>query len=1122
MSAKMDWARSGQDKALVFDGKNMLVSASAGSGKTTVMVEKIKRYLMKGGSLTRLIVVTFTRASAADMREKLEKEIRSLVREGGEEAARYRKELRNLPLAYIGTIDSLCGEIYKRYFEDVNRSPVFSVLDEDEAYALRREATEQVIEERLSAADEDFAEISKYYADGRNFDGLYAAVDAISDFLAVQEDPEGYLAKASATAAQPLESSPCTEYLKKTYVKKFARLASRAERARECAKLLPEAKVNAALAAIECAYAGAERILHADSTERFYAAVNSFVQGSGLPSRTAKYTPEQTEALAEARSFVNDVKKLFAEAAALFGDYSEAAELEREVSAGVDRLIALVKRVNEVYSEMKEEREALDFADVERFALKILSNPERAKELRDGTDYIFFDEYQDTNRLQEAIIGAVAKDNLFMVGDVKQSIYRFRHAEPQIFLDRYRRYEERENGSNVPLNMNFRSSQAILEFIDKIFSAVMTYDFGGLDYGKTSRFNEAGIDFKGLGDEPQINVAIFTPEEKEKAELPEVYSVREAPSPAKKRDREAEYICSEIKRLVSEVKIPDKESGATRKMRYSDIAVLVRRHASAASLAETFARYGIPYDFSRPDPSAFAKDLNAILSVIKVIDNPFDDYALSAAMLSPFGGFTEDELAVISEESEGKYFYERVRSHTGVYAGRVKEFTDRVACYRKLSRLTDVSSLIARIATETGFLSGLLADGEYERIDMFNSYVKYLQNKEAAKDVSRFLKFSETEFKPPAVSGGEDCVRFMTVHASKGLEFPAVFFARAGSVFSNRAARGAVILDSELGIGVKSYDEDSRASGKPLSRKAIELKSGAENKLEEMRLMYVAMTRARFRLYVTGSPARGDGFGETYPEKCNSYLAWINFAAKTDASLKRYITYDPAAEGLAEKEKRIKRVYPIDGGEKISYYDYPYAESTSISNKYTVTALNSEAGNLDANESVNEQYVPSLGTEDTVTGILYHKIMELIDFNDRTPEGIRAQLEAMAAKGVDVSGADADKIAEAVGNPLFDGARAGKTLREREFIYYAPAREVLRDCASGDKTLVQGVMDLVILSEEGNVLVDYKVTGASAETIRARYGEQVRLYARAFEEITGEKLSRKAVFVINRNEVVDF
>ena len=1122
MSAKMDWARSGQDKALVFDGRNMLVSASAGSGKTTVMVEKIRRYLLSGGSLSRLIVVTFTRASAADMREKLEKELRLLVREGGEESARYRKELRNLPLAYIGTIDSLCGEIYKRYFEDVNRSPVFTILDEAEAEALRREAMEEVAEEFAAAGDEDFAEITKYYADGRNFEGLYTAAGDLMDFLAVQEDPEGYLKRAEAIAEQPFDESCYVEYIRKNYVRKFARLASRAERARERAKAIPQDKIAAATAVVNCAADGLDRVLRADTAARFFAAVNSYIQESRLPVKSAKYSPEEASALGDVRRFVNAVKDLFKEASELFGDHDLAAEAEAKVAPTVRRLIKTVARMNEVYAAKKEEREALDFADVERFALRILSNPERAAEIRDGTDYIFFDEYQDTNRLQEAIIAAIGRDNLFMVGDVKQSIYRFRHAEPKIFLDRYRRYEDDGTGSNVPLNMNFRSSQTVLEFIDKIFSAVMTYDFGGIDYRNTSRFNEAGIDFGPEGEEPAIRVAVFTGEEAEETEMPDVYSVKRAPVKAPDKNAEAEYICSEIKRLVSDVTIPDKEKGARRKIRYSDIAVLVRKRRYAQLIAEAFGRCGIPYDSSEVTVASYTGDIGALVSVVKVIDNPLDDYALAAAMLSPVGGFSEDELAEISDCGEGKYFYERVASYCGVHRERIDEFRAKICRYRKLSRLTDVSALIARIATETGFLSQLLADGEYERIDLFNSYVKYLRDKDVGKDITKFLRFSETDFRPPGKGAGENAVRFMSIHNSKGLEFPVVFLANAGAAFSDRDANDPVVLDTELGMGVKCYDEENKSSVKPLSRRAVEIKNAAENKLEEMRLMYVAMTRARFRLYVSGSYSRGDGVGAEYAEKCNSYLAWIKFAADEDPSLKRYIEEDPVTEAVPAAAGGVRSRLVADGAEKISYYAYPYAESTAVSNKYTVTALNASAESDGGDEEPSEQYIPSLGTVDTETGIRYHKIMEQIDFRDATLDGVKAQLEKMAARGIDVSGADPVLIAEAVGNPLFDAARKGATLREKEFIYYAPASEVVPGCSASDKTLVQGVMDLVMLSDEGNVLVDYKVTGASPETVRARYGEQIRLYARAFEEITGIKLSRKAVFIINRNEAVDF
>ena len=244
---------------------------------------------------------------------------------------------------------------------------------------------------------------------------------------------------------------------------------------------------------------------------------------------------------------------------------------------------------------------------------------------------------------------------------------------------------------------------------------------------------------------------------------------------------------------------------------------------------------------------------------------------------------------------------------------------------------------------------------------MFNAYVKYLQNKEAAKDVTKFLKFSETPFKPPAKSG-DDCVRFMTIHASKGLEFPVVFLARAGGGFPNNDKFDSVILDPELGIGVKSYDEDTRASDKPLSRKAIEVKNAYENKLEELRLLYVATTRARFRLYVTGTRGVRDGWGAEYPEKCNSYLALLNYAAENDPSLKKYFVFDPVAGALPSEEKRGSGIFALDGEEKISYYEYPFAESAGISNKYTVTALNSEAGSDTEDDSVSEQYVPSLGS----------------------------------------------------------------------------------------------------------------------------------------------------------------
>lgn len=1110
--AELNWKASGQDKALEFIDKNILVSASAGSGKTTVMVEKIFRYL-KTGSITRLIVITFTRASAADMKEKLTKKLSSAIREGGEYAEHYKKQLRSLPMAYIGTIDSLCQEIYKRWFEDIGGSPDFSVLEETEADALRAEAIRSVAEELIANEDADFADLEEKYSRKRGLDPLYKATEKIMRFADTQEDSEGFLDKAERMAETPLAESDALKWLAGYYRKRLAAymngaVSFRGEAQKRCCD-----KLGAAAAVTE------EYIFtlaHADDMALFYRVSEPLV--AKKPTKTKKDPPEVVDLYDMFGEFLKEVRELLKEIRTVAGDFDVTIARDAESKQTAKKLIAFVKMCSARYAELKKDDAKADFADLERNALAIVKNEARAKELADGTDYIFLDEYQDTNRLQEAIISRIERGNLFMVGDVKQAIYGFRSAEADIFLERYRSYKGGEAGKNIPLNTNFRSEQRILSFIDAVFSNVMTYDFGGIDYLHDSLFGKAGIPFKLTDNSPATEIALFTGDTQEKLECPPVYSVKDGITKVKQENPECRYIASKISEMVGKRTLYDRKTGAARPITYSDIAILVRQRTGADELLRALEEYGIPYDGSDMNIVGETRDISAIDALLRVIDNSEQDYPLVASMLSYFGGFDESELIEIREGvPTADFFYKAVRSYEGRLKPKIDAYYAVIEKYARLAPLCDVATLIRKIGGETGFISYLFSGEEYDRIEIFNSYVKFLEDKTYAKNISDYLayKTANPDLSAPRVSGSQDKVSVLTMHKSKGLEFPVVFMAGCSRKMRGVSTFDNISTDSQLGIAVSYFDQDENTSGKSFTRMAFDKRADVKCRLEEARIMYVAMTRAKYYLYITGFEKKSELKKITDPANAESYMDWLRLSANNSEEVKDAFVYDPwvVPSSLEEDELRSPEDAPKC---EIAYLDYDYKESTTLGTKYSVTALNT------VEERESTQFVASLGTRDTETGIAYHKVMELIDFNKSSVAEVSALISTLEEEGTIPQGkVNAEVVARALAHPIFELARTSKCLREQEFIYLAPASVVSDGAESDERTLVQGVMDLVIQGGK-TVIVDYKVSGSPTDALRKRYRKQVELYAEALEAITGKAPDVKAVFVLNRAEYIEF
>ncbi len=1123
--AELDFKKSGQDKALEFIGKDMLVSASAGSGKTTVMVKKILLYLEKG-DITRLIVLTFTKESANDMREKLMEKLSEEARKGGPNAEHYREQLNRMPFAYIGTIDAICGEIYKRYFEEIGLPPTLDMLSKEERGAFINTAIEEVFQEYIKNDDEGFNLIASLYGNAKGFDGVKAPIIKLLDFLVSQENHEEFFRFAIEEAEKPFLKCRAVKEFIAIYRKRFGLygdIISNLYAELNKLGLAPplKAKYTEKLNELDDI---ASRILHADD-EGIYKYLRDIDEGFIKIPTVRNLEGEAKQFHEKLKTFNNNFKESFlAFKGKLVGEKDEIMEKDGKYAKVVLKLINIVKDVQAKYAEIKIEEGKSDFEDVERAALKIFENDKIAEEFRDSIDFIFLDEYQDTNRLQEAIFRKIARDNLFMVGDVKQAIYGFRAAEPRIFIEKFERYQRSEEGKNVPLNKNFRSDQAVLSFIDKVFSEIMTYDFGGVDYKNESCFGESGLARNQNGPSPEVEVAFFEREKEEKDEgVNEVYSVkcgkRDFPLPT----REEQYIVEKITSIVGKEVLFDRAIGKERPIEYGDICILYRARRCASGLKKLLKESSIPFIAKGFEEDRITLDVDAINTYLRVIDNPLQDVYLGGAMLSHFGGFSEDELAQIRAQNYSLFnFYEAVLAYEGALKDKIEEFFSQLERYKELSSVVNVPTLIETVMVESGYLSALLAEGHTARIETYNSYLHAIKDKKFSDNLQNYVAFlnSNVPLEIPEIVKTAQAVNIMTMHGSKGLEFPVVFCpSMQNEVCGGFTSRDALTVDAHFGIGINVFDEETGEKSKSGRRNAIEEGVFRKESQEALRLLYVAFTRARYRLYVTGT-GKTEISGLMISERGKSFMEWLLIAEvlNSDIEIKRFsseLKEDSDIGGVAEEKKTYGEKEISQGTSELTYLEYPYLESTLVSNKYSVTALNTK----DKEEGT---FIPSLEAQNVEKGVAYHKVMELIDFNLASCKEVSDFINALEGEGIIEKGVvDATIIYKTLKHPLMDVARRGTCLREQEFIYYAPACDVLPNVRTDDRVLIQGVMDLIIEGEE-NVLIDYKVSGSSLEDLKERYRTQIALYGKAYEEMTGKKLSRKAVLVLNRGEVIEF
>lgn len=1142
----MNWTQE-QEKAVYGEKGNCLVSAAAGSGKTQVLTGRILRRVQEEGiDISRILVVTFTNAAAAEMRARIAASLSdALVKDPKNK--HLQKQLSLLGSASITTMDAFCLQLLRTHFVEAGLDGGFRICDSGEANLLRAEAAQEALEEMYRCGDKDFLDFASCYSKMKDDSVLCDIVVSLYSFAESMPEPEAWLSEKqnmySVPDGEAFSDSPFAKAILEGVVRE---LYGAAERLAEGESLFAEAPSYVEVFAKDrlsllslCKKGG--------DWDALYDGIAMFSwERRGREPKTA-LTEEAEEIRSQIKKQVDDAfKKIFCDAA-------ECAKIIERAAPHIRALCMLTEKFSETYTRLKREKNVLDYSDLEHFAIQLLSEGTGAERkpssiacaLRDKYDEIYIDEYQDSNDVQELLFTllsgeSVGKPNMFMVGDMKQSIYGFRKTSPELFLQKSEAYGDTGPNRKVTLSRNFRSRPEILQFVNDVFTQIMSRQIGGIEYTDREKLYPGAPYPEGEG--PFVEIAIADTDGKASQRL----------------ETEAELIAAKIKEALKS-KVYDLKKEAWRPAQYGDIAVIMRTAKDmAAPLRAALEREEIPLYCDVGGGYFETVEISVFLSLLRTIDNPQDDIPLLSTLRAPFFGFTEDELAGIRLRDRQHLFYFAVAetAKEGNDLGKkCTRFLKKLRAWRRQATFLPTDTLILRLFEETGYLrfvSGL-EGGEikkanlellFEKAHRFEStsfrglfhFLSYLE-KVASRgdDVGEAKLFGE----------GENVVRLMSIHKSKGLEFPIVILAGTQRQFSRESVKGPFLFHKDLGIGIAHIEPDRRIRYDTPARTAVALKKQAEEMGEELRVLYVALTRAKEKLIITGATD-----GEKFTKNCRggltpsevlhsgSFLTLLGRAARNADGVQ--LTIVPPMQKESGKKIEMDTVLPLPPTEEVNRilsFEYPKPDLIKLPSKISVTEykrLKQEGDDLSlplyrATTLKTPRFMDMEGnTKGASYGTLMHFIMQNIPFREvRTLPEIRAYVDSLVQKQI-----ISDEQGAAVNTEqlfaFWDGElgyrirKAEKVFREAPFTQTVPASLLTGVSAhKGEKIVIQGIIDCFFYEKNGIVLLDYKTDAPkSAKEIADRYRIQLDCYAMALRQKYFSEISQKIIYLFANNGII--
>lgn len=1172
---KKSWTEQ-QSAAFGARDGSVLVSAAAGSGKTAVLVERVIARLSDPDHpcpVDELLVVTFTQAAAAEMKERIAARFDELLRDRPNDSYLLKQRLL-LPAAEVCTIDRFCSVLVKRNYGRLGITPDFRIMDDNEKKIVAKEAADEVMETLYAENSNEFKTLAELFIHARTDVRLPDVILRLYDNAQAHAFPEAWLRSAAAlydpdTAPQDSpwgkrileELDGMLGFVMQTLTDCIGALRDEPPLAE---KYMPAFKADLhfcmdALSAVRAGdWDGAKAFLESYRT----AKVN-------LRSAPKEYlgTFLQTH-VKQVRDRL--IKKLLEKAAGLMtATEKEYREDTAALKPVIEKLFGAVQRFSEVFAEKKAKRNAYDFADVEHKALSLLVSgvdekggcvrTELALELSQKYREILIDEYQDTNRAQDLLFSALSRDedDLFLVGDVKQSIYAFRQAMPEIFTERLSRLPDYSPGvypAKINLDVNFRSRRVLADAVNYIFGRVMSARMGGVDY-KGAELLTAQDDYP-PADFPCV----------------ELHIVDKSKARGEDKRPEARHVAETVERIL-ESRMPVRTREGTRPVACRDICILLRATTDAESYFSALAERGIPAFFQKKSGFFERREVGTMLSFLEILDNPLQDVPLISVLLSPIFGFIPDDLARLRiGRRNGCLFHALSQSMDAKCAAFMEEYRE----YRRLSTALSAAELIRVIYDRTAFPSVVTAmeDGETRRLNLL-LLLRYAQEYETnvQPGLSGFIRYlhrtreNKNDLGAAAgVSRSADVVRIMSIHLSKGLEFPIVILADCGRGFNAKSQKEKLLIDptTKLGVGLERLTRDGRLF-ETVQRTACRLSIQGSERAEELRILYVALTRARERLILSGaasnaeklaaecSLALGDGpaLSPVLVGRAGSCLELLTtvFLRHPDAGILRSLAGLPESMAetaafplsvacvgsAADRQEAQEQAAGAAADQGLlreiaarCSYQYPYAKLAGYEAKAAASSLFSAELSEQYAMTAAPAFLREAGPTPALRGTATHRFLELCDLK-ACEDGFEDELQRLAESGKlsaqEAAALDREALSRFFSGELSRRMRASENLfREQKFTILIPLRQLdpsLPETFGNENTVVQGIIDCAFVEDGKIVLVDYKTDAVRDEaSFRRRYRGQLSIYRRAAREIWELPVKETLIYSLKLNKAI--
>ncbi len=1162
MSMGVAWTAD-QKKVIELRNRNILVSAAAGSGKTAVLVERIMEKVCdetKPVDIDRLLVVTFTKAAAAEMKERVGNAIRKKLEEQPNNGYLQKQEAL-VSHAQITTIDSFCTYILRNHFGEIDLDPAFRVADEGELKLLKQDVVKGVLEEAYGEGSPEFLNFVECFASGKNDKVLEELILKLYEFSTSDPFPEVWLENLIEEKNEDWKLV-FLEHLRLTIEDLLSR---NGQLIKWCTEPDGPCTYEEALQADRDLLLACKNCVSYED----YAKVLGSCKFAALSRKKMppEVLPEKKELVKSQR---DSIKKAVANLQKQYFYASPDMIEQAEKTAGPAKraLLRLTLTFAQQFSAAKRKRNIVDFSDIEHLALKILVQKEgesyvptlAAKGYGDFFDEIMIDEYQDSNLVQELLLGSISKKyqnghNQFMVGDVKQSIYRFRQARPELFMEKQETYTLEESTSQrINLSKNFRSRPQVLDSVNDLFGQIMRKELGNVAYDAEAALYPGAAMPEGEPGEFQTELMLLS-----------LSSEEESEASVNKIELEAAMVAQKINRLIQTGRVTEKKTGELRPARYGDMVILLRTMSGwSETFANVLASYGIPSVSGSTTGYFSATEVQTILNFLKVLDNPRQDIPLCAVLNSPIGNLDAKELAEIRSAFPEAAYHEACSRYVTEGADpslkeKLTAFYTMTGKLRKKAEYLPIHELLWEIYEQTFYdrIVELWPNGSVRKANLQMLVQKALDFEATSyRGLFHFVRYIDSLQKydvdygmAETSMGDENAVHLMSIHKSKGLEFPIVFVSGMAKQFNKQDSRKNIAMHPQLGVGIDAVNPKLRTRMATLQKKAIQKHVELESLGEELRVLYVALTRAKDKLILTAVKKdaedtvenlfASEGAELSYEELCKAscYLDWILPAwcrSEAPVSVKIVTLYDVMEQEVKKQIQETDSLTSLltcreDVSKELTErftYRYPYLSESALPGKVSVSELKKAEWTAEDGEALFEEeqiipYVPGFLKETREIsaadrGTAYHKVMECMDLSGiRHSKQVEERMAQLTAQG---------KLSEAVVGVIrpyeiyqfcqtelcrrmIKAKEQGKLYQEQQFVIAKAAGEIYPKSSEAQELLIQGVMDAYFEEADGYVLVDYKTDRIrTKEELLALYEKQLFLYAEALEQLSGKRV----------------